>query len=144
MKSGTGWKYETENALVSTPYCGSFVTLSTLMSLLTTALSNVITLEERWFENAPNIFPVLHPESYLSVLLFCHLQKFTCTEKHLFCCSAWCQDNFSPWREFKLLHFSPVAKEMTWNLLSFSFGPCFFPPLFKCYMHREQYIFHHW
>lgn len=132
MKSGAGWKYETENALISAPYCGSFVTLSTLMSLLTIALSKMIKLWERWFETAPNMFLMLQPESYFSFLLFCHLQKFTCAEEHLFCCSAWCQDNFSQWRESKLFHFSTVAKEMTWDLLSYCFVPCF--SLFKCYM----------
>lgn len=110
MRSRAGRKYETENAFICPSYCGSFVTLSTLMSLHTAALSKVIKLWEMWFETPPNVFLMLQPESYLSFPLFCHLYKFTWEKAHLFYCSAWCWGNFSHSGESKVLHFSTVAK----------------------------------
>lgn len=62
--------------LISPSYCERFVPLSTLMYLHTAALSKVIKLRKRWFYLLLlTLFLMLHPESYLCLLLLCHLQN---------------------------------------------------------------------
>lgn len=130
-------------------YCRGLLTPSSLMSLPAAALSTWLSSEKRWYKTAPNLFLTLQPESYhsffccgclLLLLLLCHPQKFTRVETHLFCCSATPRDNFfflspaaAPHRpttqeeEQELaLHFSAVAKDMTWYLLSYFFCRLFF------------------